>query len=197
MKPSQQPGGAEIPAQFDGRRWAWWSATFVAFIVAGLAAKAVAGPIDDLTTGPLGGFVVGSVIGLGQWLVLRPSGISALRVAGTAVGLAAGLNAGVLIFGTGIEISDMALLGATGGLGVGLRQCLLLGGHVRSTSLWIPVTAGLWTLGWVVTTAVGVDVEQRRAVFGASGALVVSVLGGAVLRAISGSGKPISAMAAS
>ena len=32
----------------------------------------------------------------------------------------------------------------------------------------------MWALGWAVTTAVGIDVEEQFTVFGASGALVVT-----------------------
>jgi hypothetical protein len=36
--------------------------------------------------------------------------------------------------------------------------------------------AAIWALGWVVTTAIGVQVDERFTVFGSSGAIVVTVL---------------------
>jgi hypothetical protein len=122
--------------------------------------------------------------------VLRNLGISPLWIAVTAAGLAVGLAAGIQIFGTGNEVSDLALIGVASGLGVGVGQYFMLKDQIRSSIAWIPVTTALWALGWAVTTAIGVDVEQRWAVFGASGAVTVAVLGGAVLMALAGSAKP-------
>jgi len=34
----------------------------------------------------------------------------------------------------------------------------------------------VWALGWVVTTSIGIAVDQQFIVFGASGALVVTAL---------------------
>jgi hypothetical protein len=39
----------------------------------------------------------------------------------------------------------------------------------------------LWALGWTVTTAGGIDVDQQFAVFGASGAITVMALSGVLL----------------
>ena len=39
----------------------------------------------------------------------------------------------------------------------------------------------LWALGWMVTTLATVDVDQQYTVFGATGALTVSALSGALL----------------
>lgn len=39
----------------------------------------------------------------------------------------------------------------------------------------------LWPVGWSVTRAFGVSVEDRFAVFGATGALTVTALSGVVL----------------
>lgn len=39
----------------------------------------------------------------------------------------------------------------------------------------------LWALGWIVTTAAGIGVDQRFTNFGASGAIVVTALSGLVL----------------
>lgn len=41
----------------------------------------------------------------------------------------------------------------------------------------------LWTLGWLVTDASGIDVAKQFTVFGASGALVFGILSGLLLMA--------------
>jgi hypothetical protein len=47
------------------------------------------------------------------------------------------------------------------------------------------VTAS-WTLGWIMTSFVIVDLDRGHFVFGASGAIVATVITGVVLRAILG-----------
>ena len=87
------------------------------------------------------------------------------------------------IFGYGTGTAKLVAVGATSGLGVGIAQWPLLRDRVRASAAWIPAIAGLWALGWTVSTAIGVDL-QRWAVFGASGAVTVAVLSGALLWAL-------------
>ena len=42
--------------------------------------------------------------------------------------------------------------------------------------VWAPVLAGVWALGWTITSAIGVDVERQYTVFGSSGAITVTLL---------------------
>jgi hypothetical protein len=42
--------------------------------------------------------------------------------------------------------------------------------------LWAPALAGVWALGWTITSAIGVDVERQYAVFGSSGAVAVTLV---------------------
>ena len=99
----------------------------------------------------------------------------------TAAGLALGLGVGVAIFDYGTSVGDLAVLGAVSGLGVGAAQWLVLRDHVGAGLLWIVGIAALWALGWTITTSIGVDVESKWAVFGASGAITVTVLSGVLL----------------
>ena len=39
-----------------------------------------------------------------------------------------------------------------------------------------PALGAIWALGWTVTTAAGIGVEEQFTVFGASGAIVVTAL---------------------
>jgi len=53
-----------------------------------------------------------------------------------------------------------------------------LRGQLLLASLWPPVVAIAWPLGWAVTWAAGIDVESSYYAFGASGALVFAALTG-------------------
>ena len=64
---------------------------------------------------------------------------------------------------------------------VGAAQSALL---PRAAALWTAVTAGGWALAWLVTSQVIVDIERGHAVFGSSGAVVVTVLTGLTLRRV-------------
>ena len=52
---------------------------------------------------------------------------------------------------------------------------------IDGSLIWIPATAVAWALGWTVSTAIGVDPDDRWANPGLSGAATLTVLLGAVL----------------
>lgn len=166
-----------------------WAATLLAFPIAGLAARAVAGPVDKFWSAALAGAISGAVIGAAQWLALRRFGIDAKWIAATAVGLAVGLGLGFAIFDYGNTVGDMWIVGAASGLGIGLAQWWLLHGVAGTSAwIWIPASAIAWALGWTVTTAIGVDPDDRWANPGLSGAATITLLLGAVLWALARSG---------
>jgi hypothetical protein len=57
------------------------------------------------------------------------------------------------------------------------------------------VTAAGWSLGWLVTSQVIVDIERGHHVFGSSGALLVTVLTGLALRRMASAGAAVPATA--
>ena len=159
-----------------------WLATLLAFPIAGLAARAVAGPVNQLWRATLAGAVSGAVIGAAQWLALRRIGVDARWIVATAAGLAVGLGLGFAIFKYGDTVGDLAIIGAVSGLGIGIAQWWLLRGVVGDLAwLWVPATAAAWALGWTVTTAIGVDPDDRWANPGLSGAATITLLLGALL----------------
>ena len=179
---------------FRGKDLAWWCLSFVGFPIGGLVAEAIVGPIDEVWSAVIAGAIAGAAIGAAQWFALRQIGLDAstsglfVRSNGalawigmTAAGLALGLGVGVAIFDYGTSVGDLAVLGAVSGLGVGAAQWLVLRDHIRAGVLWIVGIAALWALGWTITTSIGVDVESKWAVFGASGAITVTVLSGILL----------------
>jgi hypothetical protein len=164
-----------------GRDLLPWAATLLAFPLAGLAGRAIAGPVDATWTAFLAGAVAGLVLGVAQWLALRRIGIDARWILATGGGLAVGLGLAFAIFGYGHTVSDMWVVGAVSGLGIGLAQWPLLHGLFNGSIAWIPATAAAWALGWTVTTAIGVDPDDRWAVFGLSGSATCTLFLGAVL----------------
>ena len=179
---------------FRGKDLAWWCLSFVGFPIGGLVAEAIVGPIDQVWSAFVAGAIAGAAIGAAQWFSLRQIGLDASTsglfvrrngalawIGMTAAGLAIGLGVGVAIFDYGTSVGDLAVLGAVSGLGVGTAQWLILRDHVGAGVLWIVGIAALWALGWTITTSIGVDVESKWAVFGASGAITVTVLSGLLL----------------
>ena len=172
----------------SGRDLLLWTATLLAFPLAGLAGRAIAGPVDATWTAFLAGAVAGLVLGVAQWLALRRIGIDARWILATGGGLAVGLGIAFAIFGYGHTVSDMWIVGAMSGLGIGIAQWPLLHGFMKASIAWIPANAVAWALGWTVTTAIGVDPDDRWAVFGLSGSATCTLLLGVVLWVLARSG---------
>jgi hypothetical protein len=150
-----------------------WLPTFVGFPLGGLTAELVVGPIDSLGAAVAGGAVTGAILGAVQAWGMGTNGPPARRwIAATAVGLSVGLAAGSAAVDYGTSLDDLVAQGAICGLAIGAAQALTLRG--RLALLWAPALSALWALGWAITTSIGVDVETQYAVFGSSGALVVT-----------------------
>lgn len=165
----------------DVRHLLRWTAGFVAFPIAGLVGRALAGPVDDVAAAALGGAATGLVLGIGQVLA-GGWGRRAWRwVPASAVGAAVGLAAGAAAVGYRTGLADLALMGALTGAALGLAQALVLPVDLRPRWAWALATGPLWALGWTVTALVGVDVAARYTVFGSTGAIVVCVLSGLLL----------------
>jgi hypothetical protein len=150
-----------------------WLPTFLGFPLGGVIAEIVAGPVDGLVPALLGGAVTGVVLGAVQSWGFGSNGPPAYRwTAATTVGLSVGLGLGAAAVGYGTTLGDLVVQGAICGLAIGIAQALVLRGRVAY--LWAPALSALWALGWAITTSIGVDVETQYAVFGSSGALVVT-----------------------
>jgi hypothetical protein len=154
-----------------------WLPSFAGFPIGGLLAHLIAGPIDGVAAALAGGAISGVILGAAQAWGLSWTGRDARRWAiATGVGFAGGIAIGAAAVGYGTSMGDFALQGALCGLGVGAVQAVVLRSHLgRHAALWAPALSALWTLGWVISTAIGVDVDRQWTVFGASGAIVVTV----------------------
>lgn len=180
----------------DRRSWpfpARWLLTAFAFPPSGLLAISVVGPVDAPAAAVLSGAIVGAGIGSGQWLALRPPapGDGRLRnlwIGTTAAAMAAGLGLGASVVGYETGTDDLVRMGLVTGALLGPAQAIVLHTTRLTTphraAAWAAIVPLLWGLGWFVTASAGVDVEKQYAVFGITGALTVSALGGLALAAI-------------
>jgi hypothetical protein len=178
-----RPGQAtQDRRRFNGKSWLVWTAGFVSFPIAGIAAQAAVGRVNDAVAALVGGLIAGAVIGAGQWLVARRLlGDPRAWIPATAAAMGIGLLAGAWVVGYGTSIGELALMGAITGLPVGAVQAYLLRDRVARCWVWAAAMPLLWALGWTVTAAAGIGVDRQYAVFGAFGAITVMALSGVLL----------------
>ena len=155
-----------------------WLVTFVGFPLGGVAARLVAGPVDGPVPALLGGLVSGAVLGgLQAWGLGRHRPPPVAWVVATAVGFMIGLAAGSATVGYATDLASLVVQGAITGLAVGMSQAVVLAPRLGAlAATWPVLLSGAWALGWGVTTAIGVEVDLQFTVFGAAGALAVTVL---------------------
>jgi hypothetical protein len=171
---------SDAPSTGGWRFFLWWMLAFLGFPLGGFLALVVVGSVEGVVTGALGGALAGAVIGAAQWLVLRRyMRVGPEWILATALGVAIGDAVGALLTGAGTGIGALLLTGLVTGVAVGLLQWgLVLRSRVLRASLWPPVVAIAWPVGWTVTWAAGIDVERGFYAFGASGALVFAAITG-------------------
>jgi hypothetical protein len=162
------------------RFFLWWMLAFLGFPLGGMLALVLVGSVEGAVSGALGGALAGAVIGTAQWLVLRRYlRVGPVWILATALGVAIGDALGALLTGAGTGLGALLVTGLAAGVAVGLLQWgLVLRDRLLLASVWPPVVAIAWPLGWTVTWAAGVDVERGYYVFGASGALVFAAVTG-------------------
>ena len=168
--------------RFNVKGWLLWTVGFVSFPIAGIAAEAATGRVNDAVSALVGGLIAGAVIGTGQWLVARRLlGVPRAWIPATAAAMGIGLLAGAWVVGYGTSVGELALMGAITGLPLGAVQGFLLRDRVARSWVWAAAIPLLWALGWTVTAAAGIDVDRQYAVFGAFGAITFMALSGVVL----------------
>lgn len=106
----------------SGRDLLVWAATLLAFPIAGMAGRVVAGSVDSVWTAALAGAIAGLVVGAAQWFALRRIGANPRWIVATGAGLAVGMGLAFAVFGYGDTIGDLAVVGAVVGLVVGIAQ---------------------------------------------------------------------------
>lgn len=159
-----------------------WMPTFLGFPAGGSLAMLLTGPVDAPVPALLGGLLAGAAIGGAQWLALRdrlPD--AAWWIPATALAHAIGLTAGSALVGYQTGMAQLAIQGLVTGLALGIAQGLVLRRSLPGWPWWTAAMPILWALGWIVTTAAQVQVEQQFSNFGSLGALAFCLLSGLLL----------------
>jgi hypothetical protein len=157
--------------------WLWPVAILVSFPIGGYIADVVVDGVDSVGAAIGAGLIAGVIIGAAEWFALR-RWVSWLWIPATTAGMAVGLAAGAALVDYGIDRGDVALMGAVTGVGVGVLQALVLPRHrIPGAFWWAPANPPGWALGWLVTSyVISRNIDERFAIFGASGALVFGLL---------------------
>lgn len=158
-----------------------WLPTFLAFPAAGLLTISTIGPLRSPAAGLVGGALAGAVLGGAQWLALRSSAVTRAWWLATVVGAALGTAIGVAATAAGTGPSDLVLRGLITGAVLGLAQGIAVGRPALRVAAWTASTSLAWALGWLATANVIVDADRGFVVFGASGALLATILTGLAL----------------
>jgi hypothetical protein len=155
-----------------------WMVTFVGYPIGGLTAKLLVGPVNSVTAAILGGLVTGAILGTAQaWGLGHNRPPYEQWIAATAIGVAVGLAVGSFAVGYSSSAESLVLQGAITGLTVGAAQAAVLRPKLgRIVVAWPFALSAIMALGWAITTAVGVQVEEQFTIFGASGAITVTAL---------------------
>ncbi len=169
------------PRTSNLRRWLGWTAGFLAFPIAGVAGRLVAGRVDSPTAALVAGLVTGAVIGAGQSLVSRRRLRPARWILATALGMGLGLLLGATLVGFRTSLADLVVMGALTGVVLGVAQTVALPAQTRRRGGWAAAMPILWAIGWTVTTLAGIPVDEQVTIFGASGAITFSALSGLLL----------------
>jgi serine/threonine-protein kinase len=164
------------------RFWLFWALAFLGFPIGGFIANLIVGPVATALRAGIAGAIVGVVLGLIQWFVLRAQiPMPFWWIIATSAGMALGLAISVALLGS--EVSGNSLLGRAviTGVIVGAAQWLVLRQILPQSWIWIVVVALGWGIGWFITRSAGIDLDFKWPVFGASGALVFQLLTGLAL----------------
>ena len=176
-----------MPRVFSGRPLSRsfllrWMPTFLGFPAGGALAMVLTGSVNAPLPALTGGLLAGVAIGAAQWLALRDRlPAAAWWIPATAIAHAIGLASGSALIGYQTDMAQLAIQGAVTGLALGIAQGLVLRRSVPGWPWWTLAMPFLWALGWVVTTAAQVQVEQQFSNFGSLGALAFTLLSGLLL----------------
>src|SRR5689334_19877487 len=86
-----------------------WLPTFLAFPIGGLIAIETVGARDAALPGLAGGLIVGLVLGVAQWLVLRGHGVGLRWVPITVVAFAGGAAVATVVTDGGTKLADVVV----------------------------------------------------------------------------------------
>ena len=161
-----------------------WAALVLAIPIAGYIGWGVSGHVDAPLAALIGGLITGAGIGAAQWFAAKDAfGDGRAWIAISAVAYGAGLVVAAAAVGYNTDVGSLIAMGAISGLFLGVGQGLVLAqqGRRRLALAWTVAMPILLALGWAASTLIGVDVDNQFTVFGASGAIVFTLLSGLLL----------------
>lgn len=150
--------------------------TFLAFPIGGELVVLSIGPVRSSSEALLSGAIVGLVLGLIQFIALCPLKVSSLWIWTTLISAALSSFVVASLFGLNTDSASLALRGLVTGLFVGAAQSFSQRVAVQNMIVWSFATGLTWALAWFITSMVIVDIEYGYAIFGASGALVATLI---------------------
>ncbi len=162
-----------------------WLPTIVGYPLGGLLAIQFFSTTDGPLAAAAGGLLAGAVLGLVQWLALRPR-VGAVWIAVTSGGIAIGAAVGTAVTAGATSAPALVLYGAVAGAFLGLAQGLALRVSWWRALVWLATISITWSIAWFISAAVIVDEARGFITFGLSGAAVVTLVGAFVLRALLG-----------
>lgn len=160
----------------------WVAANVVGWIVGFALCEALKAFVSTVL---VDGLVIGTGVGLAQWLVLRRrlprvGWWIVLSILGFGVGNALGEALVATVSSPVRDVLDGALIGAS----VGAAQWLLLRRRVSGAELWLPANVVGWAVGWtLIGLGEGSETWPVVAVYavGALGAAVAAIITGLTL----------------
>lgn len=155
-----------------------WMVSFAGFPLGGFAAFLLLGPVDSLGSALAGGLLTGAILGAVQAWALGPAQPRRPAwIVATAMGMGAGLALGASLVDFRVGLDDLVQQGAVCGAVVGLAQAVVLVRLVGIRAFAWPIALSvIWAIAWAVSTAIGIQVDDRYTIFGSSGALVATAL---------------------
>ena len=164
-----------------GWSWLWWTAGFLAFPIAGVAGRLVAGRVDDPVAALLAGLVTGAVVGAGQWLASRGRLRPVPWIVATTVGMGVGLLLGATVVGFQTSLGRRRRDGCAHRCGARGRPDGGATGPHPATLVVGRGDAAAVGARLDVTTLAGIPMAEQFTIFGASGAVTFSALSGLLL----------------
>ncbi len=155
-----------------------WMVSFLGFPIGGYASYLLIGPVDSLIPSLVGGLLTGAVLGALQvWAFGRARPATGRWIIATALGLMVGLAVGAAVVGYQTTLTALLVQGAVTGFAVGAAQAVVLAPKLgRAAMAWPAALTIIWAVGWAVTYAFGIQVDEQFTVFGSSGAVAVTAL---------------------
>jgi hypothetical protein len=148
--------------------------TLFAFPIGGELVSLAIGSIRTPTQALAGGIIVGLLVGVSQFIALRKFGASSSWIWSSMFSLAISNYGFAMAFGLKTDSIHLMIQGAFTGLFIGLAQAFSQRITFGKVIYWALANSATWSLAWLVTSKVIVDIEFGYAIFGSSGALIAT-----------------------